>query len=301
MYTKTDPRASLADDKDESAAEHEIAPARYYDLGDEASAVEEDGARVWYARAQNFVLLFARAEGRASFRRTGQPDEYAVLLPDAATRARIEWNGESHDVEGYSVVFVPSGDSTVTLPDGGTAVRLFTNRAADLIERCPAAAPGHVDDLNVAEPTPWPEPGQGPGVRVYSLDVDPREGRFGRIFRSTTFMVNCTYPRSGPRDRSEMSPHKHDHFQQGSLCLEGEYIHHLRWPWGTDANAWREDEHVTCGAPSLAVIPARALHTSEAVGPGTNMLVDIFCPPRMDFAKKEGWVLNAADYPMRED
>lgn len=83
--------------------------------------------------------------------------------------------------------------------------------------------------------------------------------------------------------------------------IDGAFVHDIRWPWVPDMRAWRNDEHELLAAPSLTVIPPPAIHTSRSVVPGFNQLIDIFSPPRADFSKQAGWVLNAVDYPVPSD
>jgi hypothetical protein len=83
-----------------------------------------------------------------------------------------------------------------------------------------------------------------------------------------------------------------------SLGLKGSFVHHLRYPWTPDKTRWRDDEHEHYDSPSILVIPARVIHTTQDVGQGSTWLVDIFAPPRMDFSSKPGFVLNAAEYPL---
>jgi hypothetical protein len=298
MYVASDPRSALTQTaKDEKPAAAPVAPAGYFHFDASHPFDESGGTRTWYAQAENFVVAYSDAAAGAKLAREEQADEYMIVLPERDTRIAVGWDGAETEVEGYSIVFVPGGPSTVAVSSPGPVVRFLTRKAADIVARCEALLPPYEPDRNVPPLQPWPDPAGGFKVRVYSLDVSQEQGRFGRIFRSTNFMVNFVYPRKGPRDRTQLSPHKHADFQQCSLCVAGTFVHHIRWPWETDANTWRDDDHVTCGAPSVAIIPAMALHTSEAVGKETNQLVDIFCPPREDFSAQPGWVLNAHDYP----
>lgn len=260
----------------------------------------DGGTRSWYVRGQNFVLAFTEAAPGAVFARTGQVDEYVFLLEHPGTSARITWNGETVDVPGYSLVIIPPGDSTVVLPSGGRVTRLYTSRSEDLVAKCPNAENYAAPKPHVAPFAPWPDPVGGWKVRAYSLEVPPAPGGFAKMYRCTTFMLNVFHTFVGPRNPKRMSPHSHDDFEQCSLALKGEFVHSLRWAWGADLTAWREDEHIAVGSPSALVIPATVIHSSRWVSAQENQLVDIFCPPRVDFSKVEGWVLNAADYPMPE-
>ncbi len=300
MYDTSDPRSTLA------AAAPKITAGAFAaaDCGKfyETEPQENDAnGKTWLFRSQNAIVAYSEARDGAVFARRNQPDEYVLLLPDHATSAEITALGVTTTMAGYSLAFIPAGDSTIRIKGGGQVIRLLTTRSGDLTAKCADAAAYAEPHPNVAPLQPWPMAGTGAKVRVYSLDVAEDPARFGRIWRCSTFMVNFLPPQTGPRDVTKLSPHHHDDFEQISLAIEGAFTHHLRWPWTTNLNNWRDDQHEYCGSPSAMVIPPPAIHTSRGMMPGINQLIDIFCPPRVDFSKKPGWVLNADDYPMPVD
>lgn len=298
MYDRSDPRSALASDKPAAPMPGSFAPPQYGRFYDSAADETSAAGKSWYIRGKNFVLCYSEATKNAVFARDAQVDEYAVILPDAGSKARIEAGGESRDIDGNTLIFVPPGPSRITMLTAGRLVRLVTARAADLVARCPNADAYGETHASIPPFEAWPEPVGGYRIRAYSIDVPKQPGRFGRIFRCTTFMINFLDPQVGPRDVTKLSPHHHDDFEQCSLALEGAFMHHLRWPWGVDMTAWRDDEHQHFATPSALVIPPPCIHTTRGLEAGVNQLVDIFSPPRVDFSLQKGWVLNSDEYPM---
>jgi hypothetical protein len=297
-YTASDPRSRLT--AAAAAPPASYGTASYGKFYETPPQLVDDTSATWLVRGQNFVLAYSQVEAGATLVRTAQRDEYALLIPDAGTTAELVTDGETVSLPSRTLTFVPPGNSAVHVLTGGRVVRVLTAGAADLAGASANADAYRAPQPNVAPLDPWPAPAGGYRVRTYSLDVAPEPGRFGRIWRCSTIMVNYTEPRPGPRDVTKMSPHVHEDFEQASLCLDGSFLHHIRWPWGTDMRQWRSDEHEICAGPSLAVIPPGTVHTSQQVGTGINQLVDIFVPPRSDFSAIDGWVLNARDYPVKQ-
>ncbi|MBW0105127.1 hypothetical protein [Pseudonocardia sp. KRD291] len=296
MYDKDDPRSSLATaTAPRPDSGDAIAPAQYFDLQEIASA----DSRTAVVRAQNVVLVHTAArtgddldngtlDGELAIVVTGASPVFTVYTDDGATR-----------VDRPGLVVVAPGASRIDVHGDGPLVRLVEAGEPAWRDRA-ANADAYADDHpRVALLRRWPEPSGAPTVRFYPLaDVPDDPARFGRIFRTRSFMVNFLPENDGPRDPRKLSPHAHDDFEQLSLAVQGEYVHHIRTPWRPDSTTWREDEHVRLGSPSVAIIPPPTVHTSAASDPGVNQLIDIFSPPRVDFSERPGWVLNADDYPM---
>jgi hypothetical protein len=296
MYDQSDPRSTLLKTGSKVASSHLSEPeyGLFYKDGP-----GEDGpeGRTWYCRGQNFIIAYTEAKPGAVFAREGQVDEYMAMLLDADAPVVANAGSQEEKSDGNVLLIMPPGSSRLTLPKGGVLVRLFSTRSADLAAKCANNAAYAQQHPTIPPFQAWPPPPDGYRIRVYSLDVTLEPGQFGRIWRCTTFMVNIPFAQHAPRDRSKLSPHSHDDFEQCSLALAGDWEHHMRWPWGVDQRAWHADVHAMVGSPSVTVIPAQVIHTS-VWGEGHSQLVDIFAPPRVDFSMKPGWVRNGDEYPM---
>lgn len=298
MYESHDPRSKLAFGGAKVPVIEGFAAAGYVKFHDLPPVEQSALCRTWFGRGQNMTVAYSEAQPGAVLARTGQVDEYMLVLPEAGEGAVLEAGAERVEMPGYSIAILPPGDSRVTLRQSGQVIRVFSTRNAGVAALAANASAYARRHPNIPPFTPWPEPPGGYRIRHYSLDVPPQPGRFGRIWRCTTLMINVLPFEPAPRDTTRLSPHHHDDFEQGSLALKGAFTHHIRWPWTANQAHWRDDDHEHCPAPSLAVIPPPAIHTSAATETDGNQLIDIFSPPRFDFSKQPGWVLNADEYPM---
>ncbi len=277
------------------ASIREATQARLYSSPPQLS--EPPGTRTWLTRGANFVVAVSDVKSGAVLSRDDNPDEYMVLLPPGVA-ASIKAGEERIEALAESLTIVPPGRSSVTVEGEGYVTRVFSIRADDLATAAGNASVYANGAEEVAPLVPWPDPPGGFRLRNYVLKKYSDPKVFGRLFRCTNLMINVLERNTVRRDPRKMSPHSHADHEQASLTLEGKFVHHLRVPWTPDMQTWRDDEHAEFDSPSVLVIPAGLLHTTQDVGEGVTWLIDIFAPPRMDFSSQPGLVRNEDEYPM---
>lgn len=239
------------------------------------------------AQAQRFSierLYGARGDSFAFAAST----ESILLLPTVGAALTGD---RSADLPGHAAAIAPRGSYRVELAGAGDVYILSTDRT-------------DLDGVDAPPPDDRVRPVGAPRRRVTGQDeirihpiaeiaIPPDNGRL-RFLQSETMSINWV-EYEGVRDRTGLSPHAHTDFEQASLAIAGNFIHHLRTPWGRDADVWRDDAHLAAGPGSVIVIPPEIIHTTEGVGAGRHVLVDVFAPPRDDFIARN-WVFNAAEY-----
>lgn len=297
MYDTADPRSALQTSAP-VATGADIADPEFFDFTElSPDHVTDKGSVTWICRGQNFVLSHIRPVIGDVITNQNQDTERMVLLAQDTSAVRVETDNEQRTRSGMGLLIIPPGQCRIIAEGAGELAILHEPHESivDIARNGTSYAKPHP---RVAPLTSWPAPPDGDRIRAYALaDIPDDPGRFGRIFRSRSFMVNFLQPFDGPRDPHNLSPHHHDDFEQCSLAVQGSFLHHIRTPWQTDKTRWRADVHHEVSSPSVAIIPPPTVHTTEAVGTGRNQLIDIFSPPRADFSAQPGWVLNAEEYP----
>ncbi|VCU68566.1 hypothetical protein PIGHUM_00623 [Pigmentiphaga humi] len=218
--------------------------------------------------------------------------ELLLLLPGAG--AHIEYEGGRADAPGRSLCIIPAGTCTIALDAPGPGILIASSRT-DLAQQDYLNAVEH-DPRIVASTPAFRRVRNAGALRVIAIDdiIPPPDKKRLKMLQTDTLSINWV-EYDGPRDRTQLSPHSHARFEQGSLAIEGKFVHHLRTPWGSDATRWRDDVHLQADPRTLLVIPVNLVHTTEGVGPGYHLLIDVFSPPRRDFIANN-WVCNSADY-----
>src|SRR5690348_2254158 len=105
MYGKNDLRASLAPSA-APAARTPFKPATYARFYEDPPTDNDVNGQAWYSRGQNMIVNYILAKTGGRFSRTGQLDEYALLIPEAGMRVVITAKGEEQSVTGPAVVFI---------------------------------------------------------------------------------------------------------------------------------------------------------------------------------------------------
>src|SRR5438477_3826694 len=116
MLDRSDPRASMASygaATANRAPATEYAPADYVRFYGTEPQERDSRARTWYGRGQNFVIAYSETTAGATFSRSGQPDEHVLLLPERSTSVEVTTDEGTRPVGGYSISFLPPGDSSI--------------------------------------------------------------------------------------------------------------------------------------------------------------------------------------------
>jgi hypothetical protein len=256
------------------------------------------GHRQWLMRGQNFWLEWVELLDAVAGFSAGSEDELLVITASGTLRIEATAGGApTVDVPPHSVAILPAGSYRIS---GGSSAQcaVLASQRTDIGSRRVIEARAYETPDPRILPVGKPYRRKQRSGEIQVLDIGKvmasKDKPRLKMLQTETLSINIVEYR-GPRNRAELSPHSHDAFEQGSLAIAGGFVHHLRAPWGSNADRWREDEHLHAPSPSLLVVPVEMIHTTEGVGEGHHFLVDLFSPPRNDFIGK-GWVANAGDY-----
>ena len=301
-YDQNDLRSQLTATRTEARPAGACFAPQYFEFLElEPDEVTALGTRTWYVRSQNCCVAYSLV----------QPGDSARAGPSSPTST---WCcSRSPDA-------APSSRPAATGPTCGAARSWWCRPVPSEIDRSRPAArscgcsrtgggPARAvpqrrrlrpADPNVAPFAPWPDPPDGFGIRVYRLaDIPQDPGRFGRILRCSTIMVNYFYVDDAParsdsscRRTTTTTSSRSRSSSAATTCTTSARPGRSNWPTGATTSTGSAPARPSPSSLRPRCTPARASATCA------HQLIDVFCPPRIDFSDRPGWVLNDDEYPM---
>lgn len=267
--------------------------SRRFIASNDATPMLDHGIATRYMRSQNTLVAWSDVPTAPAAIYQDLADEIFVILPDAG--AVLSGDGAKAEAPARSICILPAGSTTIELKSPGRVIRVFSPVPPEL-----ARYAINGDDYAVPRPgvgaigAPLARIGES-GIRIFEIDkLKAVAGRRPPTFQTATMNV-MWIEHDGPTSRAKLNPHSHDDFEESALVIAGDYRQHLRTPWAADAEQWQEDEHVMCKPGTLILVPPTVIHTTEALGAGRHIMLNLFAPARADHIKS-GMVLNASDY-----
>src|SRR4051812_22743917 len=163
-YGSSAPRSQLSSTAPAAAAPYaekkagpsEFAAAEYVKFHEVPPGEVQPGARTWYSRGQNFIVVYSEVTSETIFARKNV-DEYFVILLEKDSKATLSGGGQQKEVGGYTISIIPPGDSSVRI-SRGMLVRVITTRNDDLVAKCSNATAYAHAHPNIPPFKPWPDP-----------------------------------------------------------------------------------------------------------------------------------------------
>ena len=121
MYADADPRSKLATATAAATptTTDGFGASSYALFGESPPQIDDETGRTWLTRGANFIVAYTLAKPGAVLERRGQVDEYVLLIESPEPWALIKAGGETVEVTGEHIAFIPPGDSRIELPEGG--------------------------------------------------------------------------------------------------------------------------------------------------------------------------------------